>query len=325
MKIALAKPRSASRLSQGYIICLTSTVLWASTAIFIRYLTEGFQLPSLVLAFWRDLFVSIGLALAFILFSPATFKVRTVHLGFLVLYGFILSIFNSIWTISIVLNGAAVATVLAYSSAAFTVILGWKLFGESLGMAKIAACGLSLLGLAFVSGAYDPNAWRINSLGIVMGLLSGLAFSTYSLMGRAASHRSINPWTTLFYTFTFASFFLLFYNLSPSWMPSLQGSHNLFWLGSSLLGWGILVVLSIGPTVGGYGLYTVSLTYLPASVANLIATLEPALTAALAYAFLNERLTSPQLLGSVLIIAGVLILRLLENHLPTRRPETQAV
>ena len=72
----------------------------------------------------------------------------------------------------------------------------------------------------------------------------------------------------------------------------------------------LLVILAVGPTVGGYGLYTLSLSYLPASVANLIATLEPAMTAGLAYLFLGEDLNGIQLLGSILIVSGVFILRL---------------
>jgi len=79
------------------------------------------------------------------------------------------------------------------------------------------------------------------------------------------------------------------------------------------LGWGTLVVLAVGPTLCGYGLYTVSLTYLPAATANLITTLEPALTAGLAYCFLGERLTILQLLGGSLVLIGVVLVRLGER------------
>jgi drug/metabolite transporter (DMT)-like permease len=58
----------------------------------------------------------------------------------------------------------------------------------------------------------------------------------------------------------------------------------------------------------------VSLSYLPASVANLIATLEPVLTAFMAYLILSERLTVPQVLGSGLVIGGVILLRMSESR-----------
>ena len=44
------------------------------------------------------------------------------------------------------LNGAAVATVLAYSSPAFTAIASWKLFGERMGWIEIVAVVLSIIG-----------------------------------------------------------------------------------------------------------------------------------------------------------------------------------
>jgi len=108
----------------------------------------------------------------------------------------------------------------------------------------------------------------------------------------------------------------LAYNLLQGLLPASIGGGapaNLLWLGTAWTGWLVLVALAVGPTVGGYGLYTVSLTYLPASVANLIATLEPAMTASLAYILLGERLSVPQLIGSALIIGGVIVLRLSEG------------
>lgn len=79
-------------------------------------------------------------------------------------------------------------------------------------------------------------------------------------------------------------------------------------------GWGLLFLLAAGPTVIGFGLYNVSLSYLPSSVANLILTLEPAFTAVIAYFLLGERLTGTQLGGSLLILTGVVFLRVYESR-----------
>ena len=63
---------------------------------------------------------------------------------------------------------------------------------------------------------------------------------------------------------------------------------DMFWLGNSFAGWGILFFLGVAPTLGGFGLYTLSLRYLSPTTSNLIATLEPAFTAIWAYFLLNE-------------------------------------
>ena len=310
----LSKP--ASRLAHGYLICLVATVFWSTTAIFIRYLTVNFGMPPLLLAFWRDFIVSVTMALALAVMSRPLLRVERRHLAFLAGYGLALAFLNTSWTTSVALNGAAVSTVLAYSSPAFTAIFGWKLFGEGLDRVKITAVVLSILGCALVSGAYLPAVWQVNLIGVVTGLISGLALALYSLMGKAASLRQINPWSTLMYTFASASFLLLFINLTS--LGQVQGlAHaNLLWLGKAFLAWIVLATLAIGPTIGGYGLYAVSLGYLPASVANLIATLEPVFTAILAYLLLAERLTGVQLLGSVLVAAGIVLLRIQEGRAP---------
>lgn len=304
------KPQPISGFTKGYLICLVGTAVWSTTAIFIRYLTVTYQLPALVLAFWRDVFVFAALAGTFAAISPDRLRIERHHLSFLVVYGFVLSIFNGLWTVSVSLNGAAVATVLVYSSAAFTALLGWRLFHEQLGAIKVLAVIFSLGGCVLVSGAYAASAWELNTLGVITGLISGLAFASYSLMGKASSERGLNSWSVLLYTFGIGALFLLVYNLIPGLDASAAPGANLFWLGSSLAGWGVLAILAVGPTVGGYGLYTLSLSYLPASVANLIATLEPAMTTSLAYLFLGEDLSGIQLLGSLLIVGGVFMLRL---------------
>jgi len=311
-----------TRLSQGYLIALVGTAIWSATAVFIRYLTVAHHMPPMVVAFWRDLFVVLALGAVLAVAAPRLLHVERRHWRFLLLYGFLLSVFNSLWTISVALNGAAVATVLAYSSPAFTAIAGWRLFGERLDATKVLAVVCSLVGCAFVSGATEPSAWQVNPLGVVTGLLSGLAFGGYSLMGKAASHRDINPWTTVLYIFATAAALLLVYDLALARLtPTLTiASLNLAWLGTSLAGWGALIALALVPTIGGYGLYMVSLTYLPASVANLIATLEPSMTAAQSYLLLGERFTAPQVWGSALIIAGVILLRIGEGRALRPRP-----
>jgi drug/metabolite transporter (DMT)-like permease len=301
-------------LTRGYLIALVGTAIWSSTAVFIGYLTTRFHMPPLVLAFWRDLIVAGALFGVIGLVARPLLRLERQHLAFFVLYGFVLAVFNALWTVSVVLNGAAVSTVLIYISPVFTALTGWRWWGERLGAPQIGAIVLSIAGCAFVSGAYDPAAWQVNPAGILVGVATGVAFAAYSLLGKGSSRRGVNPWTATLYSFAFGAAFLLL----------VQRPDTIFWLSRPLatgpggwheaaLGWGTLVVLAVGPTLCGYGLYTVTLTYLPAATANLIVTLEPALTAVLAYVFLGERLTVPQLLGGGLILIGVVIVRLGER------------
>lgn len=301
---------------RGYLLALISAAILSTTAILIRYLTQQYQLPALILAFWRDSFVALSLILGLWVIRPGLISTKPRNLIYFAAYGFVLASFNALWTLSVALNGAAISTVLVYSSVAFTAILGWMLLRERLNWLQIFLIVATIAGCVLVAGAYEVAVWQSNPVGIFTGIISGLGFAAYSLMGRTASRRNLNPWTTILYTFGFAALFLLLLNLIPADIP---GSANeileLFWLGKAWLGWGILFLLAAGPTVAGFGLYNVSLGYLPSSIANLILTSEPAFTALIAYFFLNERLTGVQIVGSLIIIAGVVILRISEGKL----------
>ncbi len=299
-----------SSKSRGYIIALTATILWSSTGIFISYLSKNYQLPSLVLAFWRDLFVSFGMVVGLSLFNRPRFQLDRGHWGFMAAYGFVLAVFNSIWTFSVQYNGAAVATVMAFSSPAMTAILSKIIFKEQFSAIKIISILLSLAGIVFVSGAFDPSAWNLNPLGIIFGLSTGLFFAIYNLQGKHASDTKIDSWTALLYSFSFATIFLFLFNIgSDLFITSQPVFTDMLWLGNSYSGWGLLFFLGVVPTLGGFGLYTLSIRYLSPTTANLIATLEPAFTAIWAYFLLSEILTGTQLFGGVLVLVGVILLR----------------
>ncbi len=296
--------------SRGYIIALIATILWSSTGIIISYLNVTYLLPSLVLAVWRDLFVSFGMVVGLLLFSRPRFQLDRTHWKFMVIYGFVLAVFNSLWTFSVQYNGAAVATVMAFSSPAMTAILSRIFLKEKFGSIKIISILLSLAGIVFVSGAYNPSAWNLNPLGIIFGLLTGLLFAIYNLQGKHASDTHLDSWTALLYSFSIATVFLFFFNIGSDLFITRQVVFkDMFWLGDSVAGWGILFFLGVAPTLGGFGLYTLSIRYLSPTTANLIATLEPAFTAIWAYFLLNEILTVPQLFGSLLVFTGVILLR----------------
>lgn len=301
--------------ARGFFIALVSSLFLSTTAIFIRYLTQTFTLPALILAFWRDFFVALTLIPALAILRPALLRVERSHLAYLAVYGLALACFNSFWTLSVALNGAAVATVLVYCSAGFTVLLGWWLLKERLSLAKIAAVVVSLNGCVLVADALNPAAWNANLLGTLTGVLAGLLYAVYSLMGRSAAQRGINPWSTLLYTFSFAALFLFLVNQLPhGWLPGTASRLSDFlWLGSAFNGWIVLFLLAAVPTVAGFGLYNVSLSLLPSGVANLILTSEPVFTAIIAFLLFGERLTPTQLIGSVMVLGGVVILRLFEK------------
>jgi len=307
------------KINRGFMIAFISAIVLSFTGILIRMISENYQLPALILAFWRDLLVVLCALPFLLIFKPNLLKLSRENILFLFGFGFVLALFNILWTLAVTLTGAAVATVLVYSSAGFTAILGYFLLKEELGWKKITAVLLCMLGCLFVSGAAEPNAWQANTLGILTGLLSGLLYAVYSLVGRIASQRKLNPWTSLFYSFLFAAAILLAINLLPiKIIPATAKSPSeIFFLGTQWRGWLLLLLLAAGPTLLGFGLYNISLGHLTSSTANLILTLEPVLTGFTAYFLLGEKLTPMEFFGSGLILTALILLRLRKPSLST--------
>ena len=298
-------------MSRGYASAVGSALFLSLTAIFIRYLTLNFNIPALVLAFWREIFVAVTLLIIMVFVRPKLLSGVKAHLGFLIVYGLVLALFNAFWNFSVTLNGAAVATVMAYSSAGFTAILGWLILKEKLTLIKLMVVGLSLLGCAFVVNAFDPRLWGVNTAGVVIGIASGLTYAIYSIMGRSASEKGLNTWTTIFYIFSFASIFMLSANLLLGGVVPGAAANigDMFWLGNAWMGWLMLAALAIGPTLMGFGLYNVSLRYLPSSTANLVVMIEPIFTSIVAFFMFGELLTPMQIVGAGIILVSVSLAR----------------
>lgn len=78
----LAGSAARSRSGRGYAVAIIGTALWSSTGVFIRYLTETYRMPPLVLAFWRELIVALGLACVLAFIAPGLLRVEARHWRF---------------------------------------------------------------------------------------------------------------------------------------------------------------------------------------------------------------------------------------------------
>jgi DME family drug/metabolite transporter len=286
-------------MTKGYAIALTATTLWATTGILISYLLTHYAIAPLTLACWRDVIVSSVLVIVLAVVRPSLLRIRRQDIPFFAVYGFFgVAVFNALWVYSVDFNGATLAVVLVYTGPAFVAIAAHWLFHEAITHLKILAVTLSLVGCILVTGAYDLTQLQLNPLGVLCGVGVGVGFAFYSIFGKLSAPR-YNPWTATAYSFGFGAFFLLL----------TQRPIQLISMGDAPLGWLTLFVLGAGPTLGGFALYTASLRYLPVSVASLIATLEPVITAIMAFFLLGERLSTVQLTGGLLILFGVITLR----------------
>ncbi len=292
------------KFRRGLIFALLATFSWSTTGILIDKLTSQYHITALELSAWRGLLITAALALYIRWRNPAAFSLSRAEIPYYMLYGLIgVAIFNVIWSVSVEVNRAAVATALIFSSPVFVAIGAWKLFKEKLKTLQVAAIVINLIGCALVSGVSDPAALLRNPAGMLLGLGSGLTFGAFTLFGKNAARKGRrSSLTVLFYVFFFATIFLLVVGF-------VVEGFSLLFLQMDWVGWVMLIGLALGPTLAGNAFFTSSLTYLPAAFASLIGTLEPPITAVLALVILNRSMDGTQWLGTSLIISGVVIMQ----------------
>lgn len=295
------KPLS-SRLS-GIILVITATACWATSGIFINLIVRQSGLSAIGLAFWRDLTTSLLLLAGILIVKPRLLVIKKKDLPWLIGMGAIsIGIFHVFWNTAVVMIGASLATVVQCNAPIFVTIMAWFLFGEKITLRKVIAVMLAAVGTILVSGISSVNEWKILPLGLLIALGSAITYGSLSLFGKKL-RGDYNAWTIMFYIFLFGTIALFSVQLgSPDPFPVFLSVLPLF---------AGFVLIS---TILGFGLYTTSLKYLPASVASITATTEIFFASILAYIFLQERMDLWQIIGSVLIIAGVILVSLAKEN-----------
>jgi drug/metabolite transporter (DMT)-like permease len=202
------------------------------------------------------------------------------------------------WVYAVALIGVAPATVSNYTAPAFTVLLSWLVWREPITWRKLGAVALAFVGCVLAVRAYHLSQFRLNWVGLLVGLGTGVTWATFPIFSKMLLTR-YSSLTVLTYAFGLSALTLWLPQPGPTWaFPWAQPVQVWVWLG----------LLALVPTVGGFCLYSWALNYLTASAAILTAALEIVLAACLAFAVFGDTLEWGQILGGGLILAAIVIL-----------------
>ena len=300
--MATSAPTEMKQIGRGgsLLLVVLATAFWSTSGIFISFLIRRSTLTPVSLAFWRDLGTFLCLLLGLALFRPALLRVRRRDLPWLAAMGGLsIGLFHFAWNTSIMLNGAALSVVFQSNAPIVVTAVAWLLWQEPLSGRKIAAIALALAGTVLIAGLFGAgeggSSVVITPTGLLLGVGLALAYSTMSLFGKKLVG-DYSAWTVLLYIFGFGALVLLPLQVGSALPRPLSAG--------TLLPYAGLVLLT---TIGGFGLYTLGLRGLQASVATITATTEIPFAAILAYLLLDERLSPAQVAGSVLVAVGVIL------------------
>lgn len=194
--------------------------------------------------------------------------------------------------------GAGLATVLG-NTQVIVVPLGAWLFLRERPSGRVAfSVPVVLVGVVLISGVIGSGAYGENPLlGVILGLLTGLAYGGFILVQRGANADQRRPASPLFDATLSTAVITVAVGLPlgeidlvPTWP-----AH------------GYLLVLALGIQVCGWLLISISLPRLPAALTSVVLTIQPVASVLLGMWILSEAPSQLQLLGVVFIIAGLLL------------------
>jgi drug/metabolite transporter (DMT)-like permease len=280
----------------GYLAVLLATACWGTSGIWVQFIVDTSGISALALAFWRDFGTFLVLLLGLRLLHPAWLKVNQRDLKWLVGLGGSLGIFHVFWNLGVLVNGAPVATVQQAAMPALVAIVASLIWAEPLTGRKIVAIILTFVGTVLVSGIDVLGETGITLGGFLIGLGIPLSYAAWNLFGKRV-RGDYNPVTTLTYGFGFGALVLLpfqFFTPQPWPVPT----ETFLWYAG---------LISVA-TIFAFSLYTFALGRLQASVASMLAMAEIPIVAVYAYFLLGDRMKLDQIIGAVLVIAGVVML-----------------
>jgi drug/metabolite transporter, DME family len=288
------------RRLNGYVISVLAAASWAFTAPGISYL-QRVNVSSLAIALWRDVFVALAI-FAIFAFKPALLRVSRQTLISLIIAGVVsIGLYHVLWVYSVRANGPAIAVVLVYTYTAWTALGARLVFKEPLRPLHMLALFISLAGLVLAVRAYDPSTWTTTWQGTLIGVSSALAQTVYVLYNQRFI-KSINPLVSLGYQ-------MLFGALAIGALAAVVAPSQLDDVGSAI-NWLILVVLAIGPTLGGYGFFNLAMRHVPGKVAGLISVMEVPFATGIAWLLFREPMILPQYIGMALVLLASVLANL---------------
>jgi DME family drug/metabolite transporter len=270
----------------GYVLVLAAAALWGMLGPVSRFAFQDGVTP-LEVAFWRAL---IGGALfAVHALVRREWRLAWRDLPAVAAFGLVgVAVFFASYLRAVQTGGAALAAVLLYTAPVWVALLSAAFLGERLGGRKVLAMGLATAGVAGIALTGGGHV-HLTPAALLWGLLSGWTYALYYLFGKR-----------YFARYHAATLFLYAYPVGAAALLPLVRFHH-----KTPAAWTVLVVVAVLPTYAAYLAYSVGLRRVEATRAATVATLEPVVAAAAAYAVWGERLGAAGYLFAGLVVLGV--------------------
>ena len=203
------------------------------------------------------------------------------------------------WITSLEHTSVASSTALVTTNPLWVALASAILLRERPGGAAIAGIVLTLAGSVLIFAADASRAPSPNSapmLGNVLALVGAISASGYLLVGRALRAR-----------ISLTAYIWLAYSSAAMLLVAAALARSISFMSLPGTAWAFMVALALGPQLIGHTTFNWALRRLTATFVTVAILGEPVGAAILAWLFFNEGFTPLQLIGFVLLLAGIFV------------------
>jgi len=295
--------------SQGLILGLTAAVCYGFIPLFTKELqhpSEGLALSSATILFYRFGIASIVIA-GIMLFQRISFRITFPEFLRLTLLAFLSDGAALFLIAGYSYMPSGVATTLHFMYPVFTALTMMLFFHEPRRMSTVLAITMAVAGLFVLSWT---GQGEVALLGVVLEIISALCFALYLIRVNRSKISNMPPTKLTFYVMMLGA---LIFAATIIYERSEIEMATHFAVLPSTRGWLNLIALSLVCTVITNLALVHAIKMIGPTITAVLGVLEPVTAILLGIVFMGESLTSPIVLGIMLIISAVLII-VLRKH-----------
>jgi drug/metabolite transporter (DMT)-like permease len=239
-------------------------------------------------------FLSTAVFFSFLWITGKKIKLtRSQILAFFVMGGIFYTLQSTLYFNSLRFISPSLTALLFYTYPIIVSLLSFFIANERLTKRHFFAIIMTSLGLILVLGM---SSARINMIGILLAFGAALVYSGYILLGDRLVQQIPSVVSSAFVTF-FAtlSFFVI--------CLSTQNFH----FGFEMKAWFPILGIILFSTIMAISTFFKGLELIGPTTTSILSTLEPLVTIGLSILLFHEKLTGYQLLGSLAVISGAII------------------
>jgi drug/metabolite transporter (DMT)-like permease len=287
---------------------LSAASLWAVNGVISKVIIESGGVPAERLTAVRTSGAFLVLAALLALARPGDLRVTGAELPVLLTFGVLgLAFVQWFYFEAISRLDIGVALLIQYLAPVLVALWARVAYRESVRRRIWAALSLSLVGVALLVELW--NGLTLDGLGVAAALGSAITFAVYILSAERAVTRR-DPVSLVCYGFLLAS---IFWAVVQPWssFPAELVDDSVSLLGRlehlSLPVWLLMAWMVALGTIVPFALLAASLRHIPASRAAITAMFEPVAASVVAFAWLEEALSAPQLVGAAVVLAAIFL------------------